>query len=309
VTCNPDGSFNLHTGGVEMGSGGQTLLAQIFAEKLKIDASLVHTVLPVDTRTSPEHWKTVASMTAYMAGNAVERAADDIIAQFRHTGALVFGCSESEVEVAHSRVYRKKNPEQFLQYKDVVAGYKSKEGESIGEPVFGRGGFMLKGLSKLDRITGEGRPGPSWTVGAQVVEVEADREEMSYRILSATTVLDAGCVINPKAMREMVAGGMAMGLSLASREAFEFEENGVLMTPNLRTYKLMHIGAEPEYRVGFVETPEEGAPHGTRKFTEHGIIGMPAALSNALSAAFEVDIDTLPLTPEMLWEKKLEGRA
>ncbi|MEL7610273.1 MAG: xanthine dehydrogenase family protein molybdopterin-binding subunit [Bacillota bacterium] len=308
VTCNPDGSFNLHTGVVEIGSGGQTLLAQIFAEKLKIDASLVHVVLPVDTRTSPEHWKTVASMTSYMAGNAVERAAEDIIAQFRRTGALVFGCPEAEVEVAHSRVYWKKKPEQFLQYKDVVAGYRSKEGESIGEPVFGRGGYMLKGLSKLDKTTGEGRPGPSWTVGTQVVEVEADRTEMTYRILSATTVLDAGCVLNPKAMREMIAGGMAMGLSLASREAFEYGENGVLTTRNFRTYKLMHIGAEPEYRVGFIETPEEGAPHGSRKFSEHGIIGMPAALSNALSAAFEMQIDTLPLTPETLWQKAMEGR-
>ena len=309
VTCNPDGSFNLHTGVVEMGSGGQTLLAQIFAEKLKIDASLVHVVLPVDTRTSPEHWKTVASMTTYMAGNAVERAADDIITQFRHIGALVFGCSEAEVEVAHSRVFWKKKPEQLLMFKDIVAGYKSKDGISVGEPVFGRGGYMLKGLSMLNRVTGEGQPGPSWTVGAQVVEVEADRTEMTYRILSATTVLDIGCVINPKAMREMITGGMAMGLSMASREAFEYDDNGVLTTPNFRTYKLMHIGQEPEYRVGFVETPEEGAPHGSRKYTEHGIIGIPAALANALSAAFEVDIDTLPLTHEMLWRKKLEGRA
>lgn len=307
VTCNPDGSFNLNTGVVEMGSGGQTLLAQIFAEKLKIDASQVHVAMDVNTLISPEHWKTVASMTTYMAGNAVAGAADDIIGQCRRTGALIFRCPESEIEVAHSRVYWKKQPEQFIAFKDILAGYRSKDGQSIGEPVFGRGGFMLKGLSKLDEATGKGQPGPSWTVGAQAVEVEVDTRELTYRILSASTVLDVGCAINPEAMRATIAGGMAMGLSLASREAFRYDEKGVLTTPTLRTYKLLHIGQEPDYRVGFVQTPEDDAPYGVRKHSEHGIIGIPAALANALAAALQLDIDALPLTPERLWSRKQGG--
>jgi len=53
--------------------------------------------------------------------------------------------------------------------------------------------------------------------------------------------------------------------------------------------------------VDFVETPDEGAPYGVRSFSEHGIIGIPAALGNALSAAFGIDVGFLPLTPEALW--------
>ena len=306
VTCNPDGSFNLNTGVVEMGSGGQTQLAQIFAEKLKIDASLVHVAMDVDTRVSPEHWKTVASMTAYMAGNAVTRAADDIIAQCRRNAALIFQCPEGEVEVAHSRVYWRKEPERFIAFKDILAGYRAKDGRSIGEPVFGRGGFMLKGLSELEEGSGRGQPGPSWTLGAQAVEVEVNTRELTYRILSATSVLDIGCALNPEAMRAMVAGGMTMGISLASRESFDYDGRGILTTPTLRTYKLLHIGQEPDCRVGFVQTPEEGAPYGVRKHSEHGIIGMPAALGNALAAALELDISTLPLTPERLWRLQQE---
>ncbi len=301
VTPNPDGSFNMNTGVVEIGSGGQTLLAQLFAEKLQIEPSMVHVSFPVDTRLNPEHWKTVASMTAHMAGTAVCAAADDIIAQLKRNGALALGCREEEIEVAHARVYQKSAPEAFIPFKDIVNGYQAKDGSCMGEPALGRGSFLFKDLTLLDEVSGKGKPGPSWSVGAQAVEVEVDTKEYTYRILSATTVMDIGRAINPEAMRGVIAGGMAMGVSMATREAYQYDEGGILTTPNLRTYKLLHIGQEPEYRVGFVETPEENSPYGVRKFSEHGIIGMSAALANALTAALGKPIDTLPLTPERLW--------
>lgn len=301
LTCNPDGSLNLNTGVVEMGSGSQTHLAQMLAEKLQIDVGQIHVSLPVDTRLNPEHWKTVASLTGYMAGNAVMRAADDLIAQLRNNGAQAFGCSPEEIEVSRGRVYKRDNPEKFISFGNIVNGYTAPDGTSIGEPALGRGGFMLKGLTTLDPRTGKGKTGPAWTLGAQMVEVEVDVSEYTYRILSANTVIDIGKVINPDAMRSMVMGGMAMGVSMASREAYHYDETGALSTPNLRTYKLLHIGQEPLYRVDFVETPQEDSPYGVRSFSEHGIIGIPAALGNALSAALHHEINRLPLTPEMLW--------
>jgi CO/xanthine dehydrogenase Mo-binding subunit len=301
VTFNSDGSVNLNTGVVEMGSGSQTQLAQMLADKLGLGIDQVHVVMDVDTRTAPEHWKTVASLTGYMAGHAVVRAADDILNQLRESGAEVLSCPLEDVVIASGRVYSKKNPDRFILFKDIVQGYKAPDGKSIGEPALGRGGYMLKDLSFLDPQTGEGKTGPSRTAGAQVVEIEADLETFTYRLVSASTVIEVGNRVNPEAMRAMIAGGMAMGASLASREAFHYDDQGVLKTPNLRTYKLLHIGQEPDYRVDFVETPDDGAPFGVRSFSEHGIIGIPAALGNALSAAFGIDIGFLPLTPENLW--------
>jgi len=114
--------------------------------------------------------------------------------------------------------------------------------------------------------------------------------------------MDVGRVINPELMRSIIAGGMAMGVSMASREAAVYDEKGVVRAPNLRTYKLLHIGQEPDYRVGFVETPEQDSPYGVRSYSEHGIIGIPAALANALSAAFGRELCLLPLTPERIWK-------
>jgi CO/xanthine dehydrogenase Mo-binding subunit len=301
ITFNSDGSVNLNTGVVEMGSGSKTNLAILLAERLKLDPKLVHVVMPVDTRLAPEHWKTVASLTGYMAGHAVMRAADDILDQLRANGAQAFGCAREDIEVAYGRVFSKMNPEQFIAFKDIVRGYKSETGESIGEPALGRGGFMLKGLSILDPQTGRGKPGPTWTLGAQAVEIEADLTTFSYRILSASTVIDIGKVLNPELMRSMIAGGMAMGVSLASREALSYTEQGTPQAPNLRTYKLLHIGQEPDYRVDFIETPETDSPYGVRSYSEHGIIGIPAALGNALSTAFKKELKSLPLTPEQIW--------
>lgn len=302
LTCNSDGSLNLNTGVVEMGSGSQTHLAQMLAEKLQIDVGQIHVSLPVDTRLNPEHWKTVASLTGYMAGNAVMRAADNLIGQLRNNGAQAFGCSEDEIEVTHGQVYKRDNPQKFISIGDIINGYTAPDGTSIGEPAIGRGGFMLKGLTTLDPRTGKGKTGPAWTLGAQMVEVEVDLSEYTYRFISANTVIDVGKVINPDAMRCMVRGGMAMGISMASREDYYYDENGTLSTPNLRTYKLLHIGQEPLYNVDFVETPQEGSPYGVRSFSEHGIIGIPAALGNALSAALHREINVLPLTPETLWK-------
>ena len=301
ITFNADGSVNLNTGVVEMGSGSQTLLAQMLAEKLGIGIGQVHVIMHVDTRTAPEHWKTVASLSGYMAGHAVARAADDIVKQLRATGAEAFSCPPEDVIVANGRVFSKKNPDRFISFKDIGLGYKATDGQSVGEPALGRGGYMLKGLSTLDPQTGKGKTGPSQTPGAQVVEIEADLEDFTYRILSASTVIDVGNLANPEAMRASIAGGMAMGLSLASREVYHYSASGVMDTPNLRTYKLLHIGQEPDYRVDFQETPDEGAPFGVRCMSEHGVIGMAAALGNALSAAFGIDITFLPLTPEKLW--------
>lgn len=303
ITFNPDGSVNLNTGVVEMGSGGQTHLAQILAERLGIDPGQVHVVMSVDTRTAPEHWKTVASLTEYMAGHAVIRAADDLVSQLRVNGSKALGCPEEEIEITNGSVFSRKNPERFIAFKDIVQGYQSKEGESIGEPAIGRGAFMLKGLSLLDKETGKGKTGPSWTLGAQVVEVEADLKTYTYRIISASTVMDVGKVINPELMRSVIAGGMAMGISMSSRENFAYDNRGIPQFPNLRTYKLMHIGQEPDYRVDFVETPEEESPYSVRSYAEHGIIGIPAALGNALSSAFGTELSFLPLTPEGIWRK------
>lgn len=309
VTFSADGSLNLSTGVVEMGSGSPSHLAEMLADRMGVSLDQVRITTDIDTRTHPKHYKTVASLSGYIAGRAVLRAADDALRQLRQIGAEALCCFPEEIEIHDSKVYARSDPEVYIHFKDIAHGYKTPNGTSIGEPVIGRGSVMLKGLSELDPVTGQGKAGPAWTVGAQVVEVELDERDCSYRLVCASSVLDVGNAIHPESMRQLIRGGMTMGLSMASREAYRYNPDGKATATSLRSYKLLHIGEEPECRVGFVETPQEDAPYGSRSMSEHGIIGMAGALGNALSVALGMPVNELPATPEALWTLRKEGQA
>ncbi|MDQ0199680.1 xanthine dehydrogenase family protein molybdopterin-binding subunit [Neobacillus ginsengisoli] len=308
LTFNRDGSINLMSGVVEIGTGTKTALAQILAERLKMDVDKIHVRMDVDTQTTPEHWKTVASRGIYMAGRALLAAAEDVINQLIEVASTVLRAPKEDLTVAHSRVFFRDNPSFGVHFKDICYGYKYPNGNAIGGQIIGRGNFILRHLTGLDPETGAGNPGPEWTVAAYGVEVEFDRRDYTYRVVKAATVVDIGTVINEKAARGQVMGAMSMGIAFAGRETFYFDELGRVLNPQLRTYRPLRYGENPEYLVDFVYTPDLQAAYGARGVGEHGLMGMPGALGNALSVASGVSLHHLPLIPELIWKTK-EGRG
>ncbi len=304
LTFNSDGSINLNCGVVEIGPGMKTTAAQILAEKMKMDIGRIHVKMEVDTQTSPVHWKTVASMTTYMVGRAVLSAAEDLIRQLLNAAATVFKCAPEDLEVADEKVFLKTDLQTYLTLKDIVHGYQYQNGNSVVGQIMGRGSFIMNQLTFLDKETGLGKAGPYWTVGAQAVEIEFDTQQHTYRILKAATVVDAGKVLNPKTVKGVLMGGMCMGLGLGTSESFIYDTEGIVQNTSFRTYKMMRYGENPDYLIDFVETPQIDAPYGSRGLAEHGIIGIPAALANAISVAAHVDIINLPITPEQIWRLK-----
>ncbi|MCD9025483.1 xanthine dehydrogenase family protein molybdopterin-binding subunit [Cohnella silvisoli] len=301
VIFNPDGSVNLLCGAVEIGQGTRTALTQILAERLRMDDRMIAISTEVNTETDPQHWKTVASRSTFLVGNAILKAADDAIEQLKNIASIVLECSPIELDVGGGRVFFKNRSDSGIEVAKIANGYKFPSGNTIGGQVIGRGSYAMRNLTLLDPETGKGNPGPEWTVGAQAVEVELNTRDYTYKIVMAATVIDAGKVINPEFARSQITGAMSMGLSFASREAFLFDNKGVILNSQLRTYKLIRYGEQPEYRVDFIETPHLEAPYGLRGIGEHGLIGMPAALANSLSTAVGVGLNQLPLTPESIW--------
>lgn len=304
LTFNPDGSINLISGLVEIGTGTKTVLAQILAEKMKMDVNQIHVQMEVDTQTSPEHWKTVASRGTLLAGRAVLKAADDVIGQLKTIAARILICSPDDLEIENSRVYIKEERATYLDFKDIAYGYQYTNGNAIGGQIIGRGSYTQRNLTHIDHETGFGKPGPEWAVGAQGVEIEFDTRDYTYKILTAYSVMDIGKVLNYKAALGQVMGAMSMGLGFASRESFVFDDQGIVQNPQLRTYITPHYGEHPKYVVDFVQTPFIDGPYGARGIGEHGLIGMPAALGNALSIASGVQLHQLPLVPELIWRTK-----
>ncbi len=308
LTFNSDGSININSGVVEIGPGTKTALAQILAEKMGMDAGRIHVYMGVNTDVSPEHWKTVASMTTFMAGRAVLKAADDFINQLKSLAAVVLKSPPEDLDIKEEKVFLKQDPEIYISFKDLAYGYKYPNGLSVEGQILGRGSFIMSHITDLDDETGKGKPGPAWTVGVQGIELEYDRTNYTYRLLKAFTVLDAGKLINPNTAKGLIMGGMNMGLGLATREAFEYDHEGRLKNTSFRTYKTMRYGENPEYLVEFIETPQIDAPFGARGLAEHGIIAMPAAFANALSLATGKEFDFLPINPQYIWEVETGGK-
>lgn len=307
LTFNTDGSININFGAVEIGPSTKTTLAQILAEELKMDVGRIHVMMNVDTQVSPEHWKTVASMTTYMAGRAVLRAAEDLKKQIKSSAADMMKSPPEDLEIAEEKVYLKQDPEIYVSFKDLVRGHKEANGLAVEGQILARGSFIMTHITDLDEATGKGKAGPAWTVGAQAVEIEYDPSKFTYRFLKAITVIDAGKVINPKTSRGLVMGGINMGFGIATREEFVYDVGAKLQTTSLRTYKPMRFGENPEYIIDFIETPQIDAPFGARGLAEHGIIAIPAAFANAISHAADCEIDKLPITPESIWKAKTGG--
>jgi CO/xanthine dehydrogenase Mo-binding subunit len=308
ITFNPDASVNLNCGGVEIGQGTKTVLAQILAERMKMNVDNVHVVIDINTQTTPEFWKTAASTNTMMVGRAVLRAADDAIRQLLETASIALRVPADDLDIGGGRVFLKDVPEVGIDIKEIAFGYTYPNGNTVRSQVIGRGSYVFRKLSVLDPETGAGTPGPEWTVGAQAVEVEFDQRNDTYKILKAASVIDAGKVINCRTATGQITGGMAMGLSFASRENFTFTKEGIIQNPVLRTYKIVRYGEQPEYLVDFVETPKGDSPYGARGIGEYGVIGMPAALANSLSNASKVHLNFLPLLPEAIW-KALGGMS
>ena len=165
ITFANDGSINMNVGVVEMGNGAQTRLAAMLATRFGVGIDSVHVNFNIDTRVQPKHWKTVASLSGFMAGNALMRAADDAIAQIKQTASVALNCPIEDIDIGNLQAFQISNKDNHIDFSKLVEGYKAPDGGSIGDPVLGRGGYMLKGLTPLNKENGKGRTGPAWTVG------------------------------------------------------------------------------------------------------------------------------------------------
>ncbi|MFB6465582.1 xanthine dehydrogenase family protein molybdopterin-binding subunit [Cytobacillus sp. Hz8] len=306
LTFNPDGTVNLMSGVIEIGTGTKTVLAQILAERMKMKMKDIHVRMKVDTQTTPDHWKTVASRGTFMAGRAVLAAADDAIRQLKQIASIVLRCTPDDLDIGDGRVFLIDEPYTGIPIKDIAYGYKYSNGNAIGGQIIGRGHYILRHITNMNPETGEGKPGPEWSVGAQGLEIEFDKRNFTYKVLRAITVADIGTVLNEKMARGQVMGAMSMGLAFAGRETFQFDQYGRNLNSQLRTYRPLHYGENPEYVVHFVETPQLDAPYGARGAGEHGLMGIPAALANGLSLATGVELNQLPLIPELIWKRTEE---
>lgn len=308
ITFNSDGSLNINTGIVEIGQGTKTGLAQIASETLKIPIEKIFIEMKVNTRTAPSDWATAASRGLFMAGNAVYEACLDVMDQMKEVTSQVLRVPKSDLVIDNERIYINDEPERGLSIAEVALGYVYPNGNAIYGQIIGKGKYIAKYLTDIDVETGKGHPDLEWTLGAEGVEIEVDEITGKYKIIKAVCCIDVGKVINPQIAHGQIVGGMAMGIGYTTMEGFKFNDRGQVLNDSLRDFKIMRFSDAPDYEVKFLETPQMDGPFGARGLGEQSVIGMPGAISNALSRAIGKELTVLPLTSEKVWEKIMEEK-
>ncbi|MGH3628092.1 MAG: xanthine dehydrogenase family protein molybdopterin-binding subunit, partial [Sciscionella sp.] len=181
--------------------------------------------------------------------------------------------------------------------------------------VFADGRSMSFGemLRALDRpalaASGSSAPGEETTkhsfssFGAQFCEVRVHRLTREIRVSRMLGVFDAGRIINDTAARSQIMGGMIWGMSAALHEGLEMDADGRQANADLAGY-LLPVNADiPDVDVAFVDYPDTlHNAIGAKGLGEIGIVGMAAAVANAVHNATGIRVRRIPIRIEDLLE-------
>ncbi len=282
IRLNDDGNFTLLLGATDMGTGSDTILAQMAAEVLEttMENIIVHAA---DTDISPYDPGSYASSTTYVTGMAVVKAAEDLKQQILEQGAKFLEVSEPEAEFDGKTIR-------------TTAGDKEISLQHMAELlILGRGKLQLVGQATFG---GEVSPSPYITGFA---EVEVDRETGKIELIDYVAVIDCGTVINPNLARIQAEGGIVQGIGMALYEDVRHDDLGRMQTRSFMQYKIPCRKDVGKIRVEFEPSFEPTGPFGAKSIGEI-VINTPApAIAHAVYNAVGVQVTSLPITAEKVF--------
>ena len=284
IKLSDEGFFNLSIGAADMGTGCDTILAQMAAECMECNLDDV-AVFGADSDASPYDSGSYASSTTYVTGKAVEKACEELKDRLCQVGAELLNCPREEVEYARKAVRRLDGSAQ-VSLADIAT-----------KSMCGNGTAVQATCSHTSPISP-----PPFMVG--MAEVEVDRETGSVQVLDYTAVVDCGTPINPNLARVQTEGGIVQGIGMALFEDVTYTPEGRILEDSLMQYKLPTRLDMGHLQVEFESSYEQTGPFGAKSIGEI-VINTPApALAQAIFRATGTWHRNLPITPE----KVLLGR-
>jgi CO/xanthine dehydrogenase Mo-binding subunit len=281
VKMNDDGSFNLALGATDLGTGSDTVLAQIAAETLHVDVDDV-IVFSSDTDHTPFDVGAYASSTTYLSGGAVIDACRKVVAQITEVAARMLGVPVAEVTLGHKRVQ--------------VSDGRTLTFEQIAlSSLYERDQFQI--AANGSHITHKSPP----PFSAHFAEVEVDTLTGRVRVLDYVATVDCGTAIHPKLALGQVEGAVMNGIGYALTERYVFSPQGRMLNPNFDRYRIPTASEAPRIRCRLIPTYEDTGPYGAKSVSEIGINGPLPAIGNAIFHAVGVRMFQSPFTPEAVW--------
>ena len=281
LKVNDDGFYSLMIGASDMGTGCDTILAQMAADCLLCDVDNI-IVSGVNTDTSPYDSGSYASSTTYLTGMAVVKTAASLISKIKKYGASLLNLTEEEVDFDGSYIY-KLDKTKKISLKDIANS------------------SMCNNSNALYASESHSSPvsPPPFMVG--MAEVEVDLETGKVDLINYKAVVDCGTVINPNLARVQTEGGLVQGIGMALFEDINYDSFGRLRNNSFMQYKIPTRQDIGNIEVDFRSSYEPTGPFGAKSIGEI-VINTPApAIANAIYNACKVRIRELPITPEKVY--------
>lgn len=292
------GAVTVYTGTSPHGQGLDTAMAQIVADKLGVDPSIVE-VIHGDTATGPEGRGTYGSRSLATGGEAVARATDKVVDKVKAIVAGELEAAPEDIEVSDGKFSVRGSPDQGLALAD-VAGI-----AYIGAVPEG----MEPGLEETTFYDPENFVFP---FGAHACIVDVDAETGKVKVTRYVGVDDCGRAINPMLIEGQVHGGVVHGIGQALYERVHYDDEGQLSTGTFVDYALPTAAELPNIETDRTETPSPVNSLGVKGVGEAGTIAASAAVTNAVIDALRplgVNYINMPLSPMRVWEAISEARG
>ena len=274
-----DGTYNLIIGAADMGTGCDTILAQMVAECMDCPVEDV-AVFGADTDVSPYDSGSYASSTTYVTGKAVEKACTELTGRICTIGAELLGCDAADVTFAGSCVRAADGRTASLT--DIA--YKSQVSNNCAAEVTATHSSPISP--------------PPFMVG--MAEIELDKLTGEVRVLEYDAVVDCGTPVNPALARVQTEGGIAQGIGMTLTENVTYNAAGKPIESSFMQYKIPTRLDVGHLHVEFESSYEPTGPFGAKSIGEI-VINTPApAIAHAIMRATGVWHRELPITPEVI---------
>lgn len=293
IKINDDGSFNLLVGATDLGTGSDTVLAQMAAEVLGADVEdiIVHSS---DTDFTPFDVGAYASSTTFISGGAVVRAAEMAAEKIRKRAAMMLSGDDKE----------KYAPED-IELRDKAAFAPDGSSVTLRE-------IALHSLHKTEQeqIMGIGSyysPVSPPPFAAQFAEVTVDIKTGKVIVDHLVMAVDSGIIVNPVTATGQIEGGMAQALGYAVCEEMLYDEKGQAREKDLVDYHIFRADEMPKMEAFFIQTYEPSHPFGVKAVAEIPMDGVAPAVGNAIADACGARLFDNPATPERVWRALKNG--
>ena len=287
VKLSEDGTYILLIGAADMGTGCDTILAQMVAECMDCAMDDV-AVFGADTDASPYDSGSYASSTTYITGKAVEQACVKLKKNICTIAAGMLDCGTEEVVFERGQV-RRVNSQQTVSLTEI--SYKAQCGSNTAAEA------TVTHSSPVSP--------PPYMVG--MVEIELDRRTGKVDIIDYMAVVDCGTPVNPALARIQAEGGIVQGIGHTLMENVTYDQRGRPIESSFMQYKLPTRLDMGHLKVEFEQSYEPTGPFGAKSIGEI-VINTPApAIAHAIYRATGVWHRELPITPEQIAMSKPEG--